>query len=201
MPNADAKIARSNKARTEAMEKLAARLIEEKATSSEVLTAQRMFYDRTSGRRPGYAKAVDTVVADILAARIPAVTAAVKAEKAREEKTAAKSEAKAAKAAAKPAKAPARKVETVKSTPGAFLKQRRLARRTQTVVAIYDLTVEGADVKVLPQPVAEGSKYAVVCEDHGTATGVASYEKAWRAGLDATTVCAGCFEAAQGATA
>jgi hypothetical protein len=109
-----------------------------------------------------------------------------------------KKAAKAAKAATpKPEKAPARKVDTVKNAPGQFLRQRRLVRRSKTVVAIYDLGHKDStfgEIKTAEDTVA---KYLVVCEDHSQQAGVKNYESAWRLALDPAQCCTECAKAAQ----
>ena len=194
MPNNTAAQVRKNTAREAALQNLLNALQGIKATPAEVQVARLAFDGLTSGRRPGYSKAITTVVEEVEAHRSAAAKAAVKAETKKEQ---AKSE-KAAKP--KSEKVPARKVETVKNTPGAFVRQRRLARRTKTVVAIFDLghaeVTEDLLAKVSANPLSvDGAKYAVACEDHDAVIGVKNYEAAWRAGLDATTFCATCATA------
>jgi hypothetical protein len=112
--------------------------------------------------------------------------------------------AKGAKAApAKPAKVavekvPARKVETVKNAPGQFLRQRRLVRRTKTVVSIWDLSHADAAAKFGPVVIPgteTPAKYLVIDEDHGQQIGVKNYEAAWRIALDPAQFCTACPKA------
>lgn len=113
--------------------------------------------------------------------------AKVKADEAKAAKTAAAAKAKAE-------KVPARKIETVKNAPGQFLRQRRLVRRTKSVVAIFDLQHADAAAKFGEILLPDGSKakYLVVDEDHGQQVGVKNYESAWRIALDPAQFCTAC---------
>lgn len=217
MPNNTAAQVRKNSARVSAEADLFHALRNENATPAEVKAAKAVFDHMTGGRRPGYRKAINVAIDEMLEARpeftaevvLPQVVPAEKPDFGKKvDEAPVVEEAPVEEVKAKPAKAekaPARKVETVKNTPGAFVRQRRLTRRTRTVVAIFDLShTEGMTERpdlteaVLANPQSvNGAKYAVACEDHNSVIGVKNYEAAWRAGLDATTFCATCATAAQ----
>jgi hypothetical protein len=210
-------------ARVNAAAALAQELKDLNATNGEYADYMAMWSDLTSGRRPGYYAAHVKVVDEFRAAKglpvierpgqskpAPAPVAPVVDEQAFEaaapkpakstKKAAAKPAApKPAKVATpKPEKAPARKVDTVKNAPGQFLRQRRLVRRSKTVVAIYDLGHKDNTfgTVVLPDTENTPAKYLVVCEDHDCKHGVKNYESAWRAALDPAAFCTGCNDAA-----
>jgi hypothetical protein len=209
-------------ARVNAAAALAQELKDLNANNGEYADYMAMWSDLTSGRRPGYYAAHVKVVDEFRAAKglpvierpgqskpAPAPVAPVVDEAAFEaaapkpakstKKAAAKPAApKPAKVATpKPEKAPARKVDTVKNAPGQFLRQRRLVRRSKTVVAIYDLGHKDStygEIKTAEDTVA---KYLVVCEDHSQQAGVKNYESAWRLALDPAQCCTQCAKAAQ----
>lgn len=217
----------SSPARDNAVKALREALTGLDATAHEVVTAFDRWESLTGGKRPGYFAAQTKVLANLTADReagteAPANTAPVapsptapakgKGKAAAAPAAPAKGKgkgkaaevpapAKAAKAPAEP-KVPARKVESVKATPGAYLKQRRLVRRTRTEVTIWDLTHADSTFGVLLTADGVEGKYVVVCEDHSAKVAVTSYEKAWKAALDpAQHVCSTCRKAAEKATA
>lgn len=197
------------------------------ANNGEQADALAKWVDLTSGRRPGYYAAHSKVIDEFRAAKglpvierpgqtkaVPAPVAPV-VDEAAFEAAAPVVEEKPAKApkAAKPAKAekpakevkapkepktPARKVETVKNAPGQFLRQRRLVRRTKSVVAIFDLSHADAAAAFGPVMIPgteTPAKYLVVDEDHGQQIGVKNYESAWRIALDPAQFCTACPKA------
>lgn len=207
-------------AKINAYNALSAELVALGASNSEQADLLARWTDMVSGRRPGYYAAHSTIVDEFRATKglppverpgksakaapAPEPTPAPKTAKGKKAAPAKTAPAKSAKTPAKPKaapapKAPAREFEHVKNAPGQFCRQRRLVRRTKTVVSVWDLSHADAAKTfgevLLPGTKDVAAKYLAFCEDHGTKVGTKNYEGGWRAALDPATFCKSCAKA------